>query len=111
MRVILRLRHGPRVRKKRRKNQQTALAVSGMLTPAALMACALALWRIGTDMSLTGSFPIPHGLFSHWQVWFVTAGVMQGASVARSRYGNAEPEEAPRASTHEDKEPSLYGGR
>lgn len=111
MRVILRLKHGPRVRKKRRKNQQAALAVSGMLTPAALMACALALWRIGTDMSLTGSFPIPHGLFSHWQVWFVAAGVLQAGAVALSRYGNAQPEESPHAPAPAGEQPSLRGGR
>lgn len=109
MRVIFRLKHGPTVRKKRRKNQQVALAVSAVLTPAAVMACALALWRIGMDMSLTGSFPIPEGIFSHWQVWFVLAGMLQASATALSRYGNAAPEVAVAGGTTK-KDPSLHRG-
>jgi hypothetical protein len=91
MRVILRLKHGPAVQPKRRKNQQAALAASAFLTPGALMACALALWRLGADMGMVGAFPITAGLWSHWQVWFVAGGSLEAASLALSRYGNAEP--------------------
>jgi hypothetical protein len=88
MRVVLRLKHGPKVSRKRRKNQQAALVAAGVLTPAALMAGALALWRIGTDMSITGQFPIAEGLFSHWQIWFAVSIGLQALAVALSRYGN-----------------------
>ena len=104
MRVILRLKHGPPVQPKRRKNQQAALAASTFLTPAAVMACALALWRLGADMGMVGAFPIVQGLFSHWQVWFVVASTLQAVSLALSRYGNAEtvmmqPADRPAAQT------------
>ncbi len=87
MRVILRLKHGPIIRRKRRKNQQVALAASALLTPAAVMACALALWRIGADLALTGPFAIPSGVFSHWQVWFALAALLEVCALSLSRYG------------------------
>lgn len=89
MRVVLRLKHGARISRKRRKNQHAALIASSLLTPAALMAGALALWRIGTDMSITGQFPIAGGIFSHWQIWFAVSIGLQALAVALSRYGNA----------------------
>lgn len=92
MRVILRLKHGPVVGKKRRKNQQVALAFSALLTPAAVMAFALGLWRIGNDVALTGPFAITEGLFSHWQVWFTLALVLQASALGLMRYGSASEE-------------------
>lgn len=40
-----------------------------LLTPAALVAFAMGLWRLSTDLGWSGAFPIATGLFSHWQVW------------------------------------------
>ena len=40
-----------------------------LLTPAALVALAMGLWRLGTDLDWAGAFPISAGIFSHWQVW------------------------------------------
>jgi hypothetical protein len=42
---------------------------AALLAPTALMAATLGLWRLGSDMSWTGEFPIENGIFSHWQVW------------------------------------------
>lgn len=95
MRVILRLKHGPAVRKKRRKNQLAALAASAVITPVALMACALALWRIAADMSLAGAFPFTQGFLSHWQIWFLVAVLLQAFSLTLARYGNARAEALP----------------
>jgi hypothetical protein len=40
-----------------------------LLTPAALVALAMGLWRVGADLEWAGAFPIAAGFFSHWQVW------------------------------------------
>jgi len=40
-----------------------------LLTPAALVALAMGLWRVSEDLDWAGAFPITSGFFSHWQVW------------------------------------------
>ena len=47
----------------------------------------LAFWRIGADLNLTGSFAIPSGLFSHWQVWMGAAALLQLCASVLNRYG------------------------
>ena len=90
MRVRIRLARGPTLKHKRHKNRHVALALSALLTPAALMACALGLWRVAADLNLTGQFAIPAGFFSHWQVWLGLAAVLECVSIGLSRYGRAE---------------------
>jgi hypothetical protein len=43
--------------------------VVALLTPAALVALAMGLWRVSADLDWAGAFPITAGFFSHWQVW------------------------------------------
>jgi hypothetical protein len=88
--VRIRLSSGTRVRQKRRKNQHVALAMAALLTPAAVMACVLAFWRLAADLNATGQFPIPSGLFSHWQVWMTLAVSLQFCAILLNRYGKAE---------------------
>jgi hypothetical protein len=105
MRVRIRLSRGTKVRQKGRKNQHVALALASLLTPAAVMACALAFWRLSADLKVTSLFPITDGLFSHWQVWVSGSAVLQLCAVVLNRYGNSESviqeseeaEESPRA--------------
>jgi hypothetical protein len=40
-----------------------------LLTPAALVALAMGLWRVSADLDWASAFPILSGFFSHWQVW------------------------------------------
>lgn len=87
MRVRIRISRGPTVHRTRSKDRQLALALAALLTPGALMATALALWRLGADLNWTGEFAIPDGLFSHWQVWFAMAVVLQLAAILLNRYG------------------------
>ena len=54
------------------------------------MACVLALWRLAADLGDTSQFPITNGLFSHWQVWFAAAGIVQFCAMVLNRYGKAE---------------------
>ncbi len=83
----VRIRFARRTRTATRKNQRIALVVAALLTPAAAIAAALALWRIGADLNWANSFAIPSGIFSHWQVWLGVAAALQLCSRILNRYG------------------------
>jgi len=40
-----------------------------LLTPAAMIALVMGLWRVSADLNWSGAFPVTVGFFSHWQVW------------------------------------------
>jgi hypothetical protein len=40
-----------------------------LLSPAAVVALVLGLWRVSADLGWTEEFLISNGFFSHWQVW------------------------------------------
>jgi hypothetical protein len=86
--MVLRIRFGtgPKVGKKPRRNRRLALAVAGLLTPAAALTAVLALWRIAADLNWTGSFAISAGFFSHWQVWLAAAALLQFCARVLNRY-------------------------
>jgi len=85
--VRIRLSSETRVRQKQRKNRHAALALASLLTPAAVMACALACWRLAADLNATGQFPIASGLFSHWQIWLTLAALLQFFATLLNRSG------------------------
>jgi hypothetical protein len=85
--VRIRFARGPRVAKKRGKNQRVAIAFAALLTPGAVMALALGLWRIAADLSWTSSFYIASGPLSHWQVWLAAAALLQFFARRLNRYG------------------------
>jgi hypothetical protein len=70
----------PKVRRFVRRPQRFAPAFGQLLTSFALGGYALALWRLGADLDLTGEFFISQGLFSRWQVWLALAIAIQLAS-------------------------------
>jgi hypothetical protein len=90
MLIRIRFGAGPKVRQKQRKNQHLALALAALLTPGAVMAAVLALWRLAADLKATSQFPISDGLFSHWQVWLAAASTLQLRALALDRYGKAQ---------------------
>ena len=63
--------------------------MGSLLTPAALIAAALACWRIAADFNWASSFAISSGLFSHWQVWLAGAVLLQLCAHMLYRYGNS----------------------
>jgi hypothetical protein len=102
-RMIVRIRFGKgsklsvKARETRRPAAGLAAGLGGVLTPAALLAALLALWRIASDMNWTGSFAIHGGFFSHWQVWMVAAAALQLCASLLNRYSKpdqAEPTSA-----------------
>lgn len=84
--VRIHLRQGHPLRRTRGKNRRLALACGALLIPASLMAYVLGFWRLASDLGVTGEFAI-RGLFSHWQLWIVTAVVLHVAAGVLSRYG------------------------
>jgi hypothetical protein len=88
--VRILLGSGVKVEPKRRKNQRAALAIASLLTPAAVMACVLALWRLAADLNATAQFPIASGLFSHWQIWLTLASALQFFATMLNRYGKSQ---------------------
>lgn len=90
MRVRIRFGNGPRVARKRGKNRRFALAAASLLTPAAFLAAVVGLWRIAADLDLAGNFAIASGLFSHWHVWLVSAGILQLCAHVLNRYGKRD---------------------
>ena len=93
--VRIRLGKGPKVAGSRRKNRHSALAVAALLPPAAFMAYILGLWSIAADLNWTGSFAIPAGIFSHWQVWLGIALALHLCARLLNRY--AKSGDAPEA--------------
>ena len=87
--VRIRFSNGPRVRKKRRTNRRFALAVAGLLTPAAFLVGVVGVWRLTADLGFTAGFAISSGIFSHWQVWLATAVLLQLCARMLNRYGRS----------------------
>jgi hypothetical protein len=87
--MVVRIRFGRGLQVQRRsgKNRKAALALSSLLTPAAVMASALGIWRLAADLKVAGAFGISTGVFSHWQVWIASAIVLQRCAWALNRYG------------------------
>lgn len=61
--------YNPEIRKAVQRTQEIAPVFRHFLMPIAVAGYALAAWRLGADLNLTGEFFISRGLFSHWQVW------------------------------------------
>ncbi len=63
----------PAVRKFIVQPRRYAPVVSYLMTPVALVAYLLAVWRLGADLNWVGEFFISEGLLSRWQVWLALA--------------------------------------
>ncbi len=96
--VRIHLRKGRPVRRARGKNRPLALACGALLIPAALMAYVLGFWRLASDLGVTGEFAI-RGVFSHWQIWIVTAVVLHVVAGVLTRYGRGGEFHLPSALT------------
>ena len=63
-------------------SQVSYTGLPALLTPAAVTALVLGLWRVCADVGWTGEFLIANGFFSHWQVWIALAIAMQTAAAS-----------------------------
>lgn len=84
VRIQLPIRSRAKVHSRR---QFFALGLAALMTPSALVAFTMAFWRIASDLRWTGAFVISTGVFSHWQIWLVNAGVLSVLASALNRYG------------------------
>jgi len=87
MKVRIRFGKSVKVRRNSGNSRRLALLAGALLTPAALAAWILALWRIAADLSLTGQLAIVSGPFSYWQVWVGLGVLLQWCSRMLHRYG------------------------
>jgi hypothetical protein len=84
--VRIRFSYGSALRKTVAANRQAALVTSSLMTPVAVMAASLGIWRLAADLKWTGAFAISQGIFSHWQVWVAVAVGVQFAAFLLHRY-------------------------
>ncbi|HWR51160.1 MAG TPA: hypothetical protein VN428_08635 [Bryobacteraceae bacterium] len=92
--VRIRLRLGPAFVYSLRRNRELASFAAALMTPAAVAAFVLGVWRLASDLEWAGAFVISHGLFSHWQVWIAMAGLLQTCASALNRFGRGGSDEA-----------------
>src|ERR1035438_9385272 len=88
MLVRIRIGKGPTLSVRRRKKQKMAHALAALLTPVALMAFALGIWRIAAGLQWAGNFAISSGVFSYWETWIGLGVALQLGSRVLGRYGS-----------------------
>jgi hypothetical protein len=70
---------------------QAADVLVALVTPSAVIAFVMGLWRLTADLGWTETFPIVTGFFSHWIVWVALAiGLKFGASVLATKLSPAQ---------------------
>jgi hypothetical protein len=94
MKVRIRLRLGPAFAKHLERNRELASLTAALLTPAAVMAAVLGLWRLAADLQWTGEFVFSTGLLSHWQVWLMMAAGLRTCASVLNRFGRGGGDEA-----------------
>jgi len=74
------------VRRIVQNSAQAADVLVALVTPSAVVAFVMGLWRLTADLGWTESFPITAGFFSHWLVWIALAiGLKFGASALAAK--------------------------
>jgi len=76
------VRPGPRVR-------NFALAISSLLTPAAVLGFTITVWSLGAGLHWTGAFFVSSGLFAHWQTWLIGSAALILVATLLNRYAAA----------------------
>jgi hypothetical protein len=89
MQIRIRFRYGSRRPQKEALRRQVALMTASLMTPIAVMAWALAGWRLAADLKWTGDFAIQSGIFSRWQVWVALGILVQFGAFLLHRYGHS----------------------
>jgi hypothetical protein len=70
--------------------------IDASITPAAISALAIGLWRLAMDLGILEWFPVSSGFFSHWQAWIGLAVAIKfvGASLmTKLHHKMADPPE------------------
>jgi hypothetical protein len=67
---------------------QLANILVALLTPAAVVACVMGMWRVCMDLGWAGAFLISGGFFSHWQVWIALSIALKMLSSSLIAWGS-----------------------
>ena len=86
--VRIRFARGPRFHQRPGKNRHAALGAGALLIPPAAMAAVMGIWRLASDLRVTGEFGIAHGFFSHWHVWIALSALLFWCAFTLNRYGS-----------------------
>jgi hypothetical protein len=70
--------------------QSAALAIASLLAPSALLAFTIGIWSLAANLRWTGDFFVSRGLFSHWETWLFTAGLMVLFALLLNRYAGGD---------------------
>lgn len=62
-----------------------ASGLAGLLTLASVVCFVMSAWKLCSELGWAGSFVIPGGVFSHWQIWIALAVAAQLVSFRLSR--------------------------
>jgi hypothetical protein len=87
--VRIRVGKGAKVGVGQRRNQRLAFVAAALLSPAALVGLAVAVWSLTADMNITRRFAISTGFFSHWQSWLAMAVAVQLCARMLNKYSRA----------------------
>lgn len=93
MLIRILLRRPPHAAGKRFQN--LAFALAALLTPAAVIAFTISCWSVAADLHWTTNFFVTSGLFSHWQVWLISAAALFLAARLLNRYAERQQSLAP----------------
>jgi hypothetical protein len=66
-----------------------------VLTPVAVLAGVLGVWRLGADLGWTKAFFIADGLLSRYQLWIAVAITMQASAFILNRWVASRKSELP----------------
>jgi len=69
-------------------SRQLADVLVALLTPAALIALVMGMWRVCADLGWAGAFLITGGFFSHWQVWIALSVGLKTLSATLIAWGS-----------------------
>jgi hypothetical protein len=69
-------------------SRQLANILVALLTPAAVLALVMAIWRLCADLGWAGAFLISDGFFSHWQVWLASSVALKMISSTLIAWGS-----------------------
>jgi hypothetical protein len=75
-------------------SRNAALLLSTLMTPLALAAWVLGVWRLAADAGWMSQFAIGDGPFSRWQVWMAVGIGLQFASFVFNRVAGGDDDSA-----------------
>jgi hypothetical protein len=87
MLVRIQFPQGTRKGSRSGRNAPLVSVLGGLIMLVAISCLGLGMWRLTSDLGWTGTFAIPEGLLSHWQVWLAMAVAFGAAALRLQRYG------------------------